>query len=78
MIYAIRLMPCVLKYYAIQLYVPSISSDLVRFKAQKTLGVQLDTKRNSILKPEEDLKYFDKFMSLLRFLSFHEFLIVLC
>ena len=48
------------------LYIPSICSDLICFKVQMTLGVQLglDKPMKSIFKPEEDLNYFDKFMRL--------------
>ena len=47
-------------------YIPSICSNLICFKVQMTLGVQLglDKPMKSIFEPEEDLNYFDKFMPL--------------
>ena len=48
------------------LYRPSICPNLICFKLQVTLGVQLglDKPIKSIFEPEEDLNYFDKFMRL--------------
>ena len=45
-------------------YIPSICSNLICFKVQMTLGVQLglDKPMKSIFEPEEDLNYFDKLM----------------
>ena len=46
------------------LYIPSTCSNLICFKVQMTLAVQLglDKPMNSIFEPEEDLNYFDKYM----------------
>ena len=65
------------------LYIPSICSNLICFKVQMTLGVQLglDKPMKSIFEPEEDLNYFDKLMQfkhkteLLRLLQYHKYFI---
>ena len=48
------------------LYRPSICSNLICFKVQVTLGVQLglDKHIKSIFESEGDMNYFDKFMRL--------------
>ena len=59
-------MTCVFLFY-FKICIPSICSNLICFKVQMTLGVQLDLDKpmKSIFEPEENLNYFDKFMRLI-------------